>query len=499
MATTISALSIKSIEKIRDDYLRTYRNALIRRGIPNPDVSEGTEIYGRATALAQQIYIASANVPIAADAQMPDTAQADDLARIAKLYDLFLRPAGPSAGALVLSATVSSAIGIVQGAQLIDSAGQSYEIATGGQYSSGKPIPIASLATGAGTNLPAGSVLRWVAPPAFVTATALVATGGLTGGVDPETYEGLRARLLERLKSPPNGVNWPSATKAAEDASTAVQKAFAFPAANGPSTMHVAVVRSATSTNKNRDVDALVLANTITPAVLAAFPEFVEVVVTTVQNSPVSISLGLALPTSDQASPPGPGGGWTDADPFPVYASLGYTGATSVTTSTRFTVLSDVAPIAGSQVCWVSTDDWQLRTAKVVSVPVASAPSYTIIIDTPFVSGNGVVIAPGDFIFPNAERMAAYVEAALDGFNQMGPYEKTSAAGLLPRALRRPVATSSWPSTLKRPFLRNLTDAGDEVFDVQYLYQSAVTPSLPSSISQGPFIFTPAQIGFYPI
>src|SRR5262249_39520042 len=155
-----------------------------------------------------------------------------DLVRIAGLYKLSLRPAGPSSGALVLSATVSTPVAIPGGSQLIDTRGLVYKVADGGPYSNGASIPITSVDTGASTNLPAGSALRWVAPPPFVNTTALVGSGGLTGGVNAEDYEGLRSRLLERLQSPPNGVNWPAANKAAEDASTAVQKAFCYQAAN---------------------------------------------------------------------------------------------------------------------------------------------------------------------------------------------------------------------------------------------------------------------------
>lgn len=499
MATTIQSLKIKSVEEIRDDYLRHYRNSLIKRGILNPDVSEGTEIFLRATSLASQIYVASTNVPLAADAQMADSALGDDLVRLAGIYRLALRPAGPSAGPLVLSATVSTALGIPAGSQLIDPSGLLYEVATGGTYTSGgSPIPIRSLATGAGTNLPVGTVLRWVAPGPFINTTATVGVGGLTGGVDAEGIEGLRARLLERLQTPPNGVNWSSIVAAAEGASTAVQKGFVFPAANGPSTVHVAVVRAPTAGNRGRDVAASVMVAEVVPGVAAALPEFVEVTTTTVQNYPITASFGVALPASPKSSPAGAGGGWTDATPFPVYAASGFVGVVVVTDSTHVAVLSDVAPVIGSQVCWLSTDDWTLRTAKVTAFSAVGA-QYSVTLDTPLVSKNGVTIAVGDFVFPNADRMPQYIAAILDGFAAMGPHEKTSTPGLLPRALRRPLAATSWPSELKRPFLRNLTDAGEEVGDADYLYRTAITPPLPTVITDPPYIVVPGRIGVYPI
>lgn len=498
MPTTIEQLKIKSVEEIRDDYLRTYRNGLIKRGIADPNVSEGTEAYTKATALAQQVYVASANVPLAANAQMADSALGDDLSRVAAIYKLALRPPGPSAGPLVLAASVTSSIAIPGGAGLIDPSGLAYTVVTGGSYAAGQSIPIASTDTGAATNLTAGTVLRWVSPPPYVNTTALVGIGGLTGGIDAEDIEGLRARVLERLQNPPNGTNWASIVAATEGASTAVQKAFAFPACNGPSTVHVCAARAPTATNKNRDIDGTVLAGTIVPAVGAAFPEFVDVLVTGAQNYPVSLAIGLSLPLSTKAVPAGSGGGWVDAQPWPFVASLGYANAVFIDYSTAFTVASDLPAAVGSTICWLSTDDWQLRTAKVVTCSSGGSPYY-ITIDTAFVSNNGVLIAAGDFVFPYAENMATYVKAVLDGFAKLGPGEKTASSSLLPRAYRRPLVSQAWPASLQRQFLRGLTDSGEEVADVDYLYRSITTPPLPALITAGPFILVPSQVGLYPL
>jgi hypothetical protein len=180
-------------------------------------------------------------------------------------------------------------------------------------------------------------------------------------------------------------------------------------------------------------------------------------------------------------------------------------GAQFVTSSTTFSLYSDTPPVLGSQVCWLSNDDWVLRTANVTAPVPAAGPSgtlYAITIDTPFVSNNGVVIANGDIVFPNAVNMATYIAAILNGFAGLGPGQKTNSPGLLPRAFRRPLVGISWPSDLNYQFLRNLTDSGEEVSFASYLYQngfpSNTTPPLPSSITQGPYILVPQQIGVFP-
>lgn len=493
MSTTVQSMKIKSQDEIRDDYLRTYRNALIRRGVADPRVDEGTEIHARATALAQQIYVASLNTPLAADAQMADSAVGEDLIRLARLRGLSLRSAGPSAGPIVLGATVDTTIPIPTGSQILDPTGALYEVAVGGSYLDGAAVTVRSIDSGTAANLAAGTVLRWLAPPPYVLPTVEVGAGGLTGGADAEQEEGLRSRLLENLANPPNGSNWASANKAAEESSPAVQKAFCYPAANGPSTMHVAVCRAPTSTSKGRAVDALVLASAVAPGVSAAFPEYVEIVTTSVVDAPVDVSFGVALPASTKAG--GPGGGWLDADPFPQWPSTGYVAVSAVTSSTQITIPATRAPVVGSTLCWLSTIDWKLRTAKVTGYTATfGGATYAITLDTPF---TGVVA--GDWIFPGAERMAKYVAAILAGFAKLGPGEKTSSAGLLPRAMRRPLATQAWPSTMVRPFLRALTDAGEEVGDADYLHRSQTVPPLPSLVTDAPRVLTPRRIGVYPI
>ena len=513
---TIASLQIKTVEQMRDDYLRTYRNSLILRGIADPDVSSGTEVHARATALAQQVYGAAVSVPIAADAQMADTAQGDDLVRVASIYRLALRPAAGSTGPLVLAASVSTPIAIPAGAQLLDAAGLTYVVAVGGSYTPGAslsgavpgfaPITITSQATGLSTNLTAGSTLRWVSPPPYCAQTAAVDLGGLTGGADAEVYEGLRARLLERLQSPPNGVNWASVNLAAEGASAAVQKAFTYAGANGPSTMHAAVARAPTASNKGRAVDPLIVAGTIVPAVYSAFPEFVSIVTTTVQNSPVDVSIGLALPASPLASPGGPGGGWVDGVPFPLDLAQGYADVTAVTSSTVFSVRSpDAVPVVGDSVCWLSRDDWQLRTARITAIVAGGGPIYAITIDTPFVGTLiGTPITVGDYLFPAATNMPGYVAAALASFAAMGPGEKLApGSSMLPRARRRPLATQSWPSAMTNAFLRPITDVGEEVAVCAYLARSVAgplyAPPYPALITDGPFVFTPGRLAFYPL
>ena len=495
MAITAETLPIKSVDELRDDYLRTYRNALIARGITNPNVSAGTEIYQRATALAQQVYVSTSNASTAANAVMPDTAQGDDLIREAALWGLTLRGAGPSAGYVVFASTVAVPSAVPLGAELIDPSGLKHTVTVGGPYSNGDAIPVESVDTGEGTNVDAGVALRWTAPPPFSQPTALVDVGGLTGGVDQEDLEDLRERFLDRLANPPLGANWAALNLVAEESSTAVQKSFCYPACNGPSTVHIAVVRRPTATNKNRDVAAVTVATKVTPAVVGAVFEYAESVVTTVTNFSVDVSIGLSIPAAKTAVPAGEGGGWLDGTPFPIDAVNGFVAVSAVSSSTEIEVSSDVAPVVGSRIAWISPSDWKYRQATVLSF--TGVGPYVLTLDTPLVSDSGVVIAINDYVFPACEQGATYTAQLLEGFARLGPGQKTDIASLLPRALRRPTVTQSWPSDINRKLLKVFT--GTEVDGADFLYRSATSPSVPGSITDPPKIYVPRNLAFYPL
>jgi hypothetical protein len=384
-------------------------------------------------------------------------------------------------------------VGIPSGAQLIDANGLTYQVLVGGSFDNGAELTVESVDTGLGTNLDAGAVLRWTAPPEFVQPTAVVGAGGLTGGIDQESEEGLRGRLLDRLRHPPNGTNWAALNLATENSTTAVQKAFCYPACNGPSTVHLAAVGAPTATNKGRAVNATIMSTKVAPAGIGAVPEYAECVVTTVQNFPVNVSFGLSLPSAKTAVPAGPGGGWLDANPFPVYATLGFVDVLDVVTSTNFQVNSDIAPVIGGTVCWLSSVDWILRTGKIVSF--GGTGPYFITIDTPFVDSAGTLIAVGEYVFPGAEQMATYIKAILDAFATLGPGEKIDAVGLLPRAKRRPLAVESWPSSLTSKFLQVFANRS-EVYAYNYLYKEATAPPLPSLVSDPPNILIPNRIAY---
>jgi uncharacterized phage protein gp47/JayE len=485
-------LLIKQPNEILEDLLRTLKAGLEDAGVSDPQVGPGTDYYILATAIANEISLAMHNVIIQADALLPDTATGADLDRLLATFGLARRAASKGRGFVELVSTQTTLV--VTGAQLISGYGLLYQVVTGGNYANGSTIEIESVDSGSQVNLEAGEILSWVNTPAFGNPKAEVSTA-VSGAVDAETDEVARARLLARLQNPPALCNWQQVAELVEALDPSVQKAFVYPAAMGPSTMHVAITGYPTDTSVSRALSDTKM-NELRSAVQGSLPEYVETTVTTVQETVCDVSFSLAIPYPEGAVNYGTGGGWLDFSPFPLTDGT-YTKATVsvATSSTSFTVTAPLSapPTAGiTQIQWIDRSDYTVKTATVLTT--SGTGPYTLTIDTPFTG-----IAVGDYIFPACTNAQTYVDAVVSQFAAMGPGEVTSEAGLLPRAKRKPLPHLSWAMKVGPEMLKALLNAGTEVLDASFYYRtSSADPTVPSDPSDGPNIFIPRHIGFYP-
>lgn len=133
-----------------------------------------------------------------------DTADADYLERWAVIWGL-VRHAAVAAGGTVTFTGVNGTA-IPAGTVLQRSDGTQFTTNAPGVIASGSAA-IAVTASDPGTDgeTAAGSVLVMSAPIAGVASSATVAAGGLSGGSDVESDAALRARLLLRIRRPPQG------------------------------------------------------------------------------------------------------------------------------------------------------------------------------------------------------------------------------------------------------------------------------------------------------
>src|SRR5215210_7421733 len=350
------AFAVKSATTIRDDILRTIRSGMIRRGIANPNVGPGSDYWLLASAVANELEVVESNSLIKADELMPDTAVDEGLRRGAAAYGITPRAASGSTGFVVLESSADAPV--IAGTELTDPAGARYTVTTGGTYTNGALVPIAAVDTGSATNLEPGTSLQWASAPAYSAPTALVSDAGLTGGTDEEDEETLRARWLARLQTPPGGGNWQHVAELAEASTGAVQKAFVYPAIQGPGTVHVAVAGYASETTRSREIDPVVVANTVAQYVRGSLPEHADVTVTPVADQPVDFTLGLAIPTA-----PTPGG-WLDTMPWP--SEKATVDAAPSSTTLIVTYAGNNPILFSSRIAWLSPVDWRLYTATVI-------------------------------------------------------------------------------------------------------------------------------------
>lgn len=484
---------------IRDGILRVIRSGLIARGVTNPNVTPGSDWYIEAQAIANQLVVVEANANIKADEMMPDTATEENLARICAIFGLEKQAAAGSTGTVII--TASASVTIATNDQLIDGQGLTYKVTTGGTYADGDSVPVQAVSTGKDTNLEEDAVLRWVSTPAFCDEKVLAGVGGFVNGIDAEDDETLRARLFALLQVPPVSGNSEHVAEFAEASTASVQKAFIYPAIQGPSTVHVACAAAPTATNKSREVATATMTGTVEPYVQGLLPEHAYSVITTVDDVNTDISIGLSLPEAPTASPPGPGGGWVNGTPWP--APVYYCSVTAVTSTTVFTVDETALPTVNvTQICWLSPYDWKLYSALVTAVSGTSG-AYVITLDQPFAG-----IATGCYIWPKCQNAQAYVDAVLGAYALMGPGQKTSNASALVRGFRHPRSAAGWPMTLGTHLTAAITSAQTEVESTQFLHRtdgtttvtgssSTVTPQVPASVSDAPKIFVPRHIGFY--
>ena len=505
-------LVVKDATACAVDMRRTIKNGMQAQLGKKVDVGPGSDYYITTTALGNELAVIGANGVLRGDAMMPDSAVNADLKRQGDMIDRTIKPAVGSYG--IVTIVSSQQTSIETGRQLTDASANRFEVTRGGIYANTEAnvlVPVRALSVGSSTNHAAGDKLQWVSAPPGCDPDVTVAGQGLINGGDAEDNESYRSRILSVYRDPPGGGNPEQVIESGEASYPSVVKCFCYPVVQGAGSMDAAVIAAPTATNKSRVIATAIMEGYVKPFMYGKFPVPPEGFnITTAADVNTDVALAIALPEAPTAQPPGLGGGWLDGSPWPAPDGLTYFKCvtTAVTDSSTFTVDAQTAPIANvTRISWVSPYDWKLYTGLVTTVS-GSAGDYTVTVDTPFSS-----IAVGCYIFPAAQNMQTYVNAALGHFAKLGPGEKTSNASALRRGFRHPAPTAtpdSWPYALGPAMLRAMTDAGTEVSSAQFLYRydgtttvtgsgGLLTPQPPASLSGAPNILVPRHIGIYRI
>lgn len=493
---TVTNLTVKSRNQIRDDILRTIKNGIISQGLStNPNVSISSLFGIVASSIADEAAIAENNCITSINQLMPDTATGLSLDRWLALYNIPRRSATSAVGAVIVSATSPAFVPL--GAQLINqSTGIVYAVTVGGTYKNGDEVEVSSIQTGPTANLSAGSTLVWANPPPFFNPKATVSTiNPLTDAATAEDDETARARLLALLAYTPGAGNPPQLIQFAVDSDAHVQSACVYPAARGPSTFDITVFGYGTTVSPDRNLDVVIFNNKVVPFIQGQIAQNNDGYISNVINQDIDISIGLTLPVANSFFNPSPGGGWLDATPLEVtaakpairvvdgYALSGNNPSIPKNTATGFWVDCPVAPIAGNiySISYLSPITLTLFNSQTNGTYNTFAhygvgghtTLYYFQTNSPFYKNinTSQIIQPGSFIFPTAQNTSIYVQNFIAYMFSMGPGERVSIAGLLPRAARFPLETFSFPYKLDNRLLKPIINSGNEVADGVLLFR----------------------------
>lgn len=488
----------KSADELRDNWLRDVRLEALARGIEDPPVQPGTDLYIRATANANADLIQYSNIAIADQAADVLSATGDALDDKRKGYGLPEVKPSPSTGNITASVLGGGTVSLTSAQQFVFPNGKRGKVASNVIVSNGDPIPVVAVDTGADTNLAAGQKIRWVAAVLNLQTEGVVAAGGLTGGLDEESDDRKRERILNELGHLRAGGNWSQKIEVALGADAALQYAFPYPALGGPGSEKVAVMRvmNPDTNDWSREVSVGEVA-IVQAAMEDAFALPFELVVQSVADEPKDVALLLALP--EFASK-----GWVNRPVWPpleggdthVEISV-YAGGLSVTVNATTTT----SPIANvSQIAWWSPNDMTFYVKTITSVGGGTG-AWVLGIDSPLVDSLSNDAAVGEFISPAAVNMAAYRDSWLTIMNGTGPGENTTDTNRADgRRSRRPTTAEKFPSDLTIKQLNALVAAHTEIADADYslpLPGSGRSPTIPGTLSDPPNVITPQNFGIY--
>lgn len=476
--------------EIRDGILRAIAFAFARRGLV-ANVLPGSEHFIRAEKYAGRVAIAIANNALALADSDPLTSTGTALVVLAGVFGVPPRPAGPSGGSVTI--VCSGLVSIPAAFQLTAPNGKKYETAgLNTAIPTGTAVSIIAVVGGADTNQDAGTILTWdSAAIGALNSRATVTAAGLTGGANADDDDALRARLLAQLANPPGGGNSAQIVKFTEDSTASVERAYAYPAVQGPASVDVAV----TAAGGSRTLSAAIVA-LARGYVVGKMPGQQEINVTSVTSQGVDVVLSAVLPFPLSAG--GAGGGWRDASPWPIAGEDAKVTAYDSGTGTA-TVDAIATPAVGNTIGIWDRVGVVMREYTIATVG-GSTGAWTIT-----VQGGFVAVPTGAYVSAGALFLAQYATAFSDAVLALGPGEKTASPEILPRGRRFPSTEVNSPADLTSLQTALVQRQFPEIADLNYALRVAtgtLTPltgaSIPATTADPPNVLTLKEFAIRP-
>lgn len=489
----LDVLPDQIIVKTRDEWLALYLRSHRLRA-PLASVAQDSEPYVTGSALADQLNIQSENAR-----QMGRTiplASLNGSALDAELAALGLPARFPQTGSqgAVIPTTSLNGSTVLAGSECTDANGQIFECTTTALYVNptgvaGANIPIAATSTGPTTNLAAGTVLTWSAPPGGLTPKAVVARqsdgSGLSGGRLAETDDEVRNRISDAYANPPaagNDAAYQTAIEFSKGHGVAVQKAFTYPAALGPGTTAFCFTLSPATPGSSRIPNATQIQQ-VRDYVVGQFPNDDGLCDCILIAQPVDVVVSVTW--ADGADD------WVDAVPWPPYYGPAATPrafvVTAASSATGFTVdcaggarSGAIAPQAGNTIGFYDQTAGTFHEKLILSVS-GSGPWVLTVDTTNGASDTTYTPMVGQRVCPWSDSLDNLIAPVLAYYGTTGPGEQFTGAALFDPGLRlrrSPRTPRFWPATITN---RLATD----ILDVDSVENAIITEGLNTTTTIG--------------
>ena len=226
-----------------------------------------------------------------------DTAETDYLERQAAIDGIARLGSSPAAGTAVF---LGSPDGIPIPAGLLlqnQSATAQYLTRASDALAGGTTtVAIEAVVGGVAGNALEGEPLTLMVAIAGVQPIALVGPGGLTGGVDAESDDSLRARALDHRRQPPQGGDGNDYVQWARGVA-GVTRAWCFPLNRGPGTVDVAFVMDGRANIIPLSADVVA----VQAAIDAVCPVTADCIVFALVSDPIAVTVHKLVPNTPAA------------------------------------------------------------------------------------------------------------------------------------------------------------------------------------------------------
>lgn len=442
---TPGVVVVPARDEIRDRYTKDYQ---LR--VPSADVGPDTQPYVDASLVADAQAPVYANAVTIGRGTLLSTSAGDWLKQMGADVGVYPRPAVGASGFVTIVAA-SGGTFIQAGTELKTKVtAKRYKVTFSALYQNGDPAPVEGIDTGPSTNVTAGTVLVFTAPPPGCgpNATVLAKSDGtgLTGGRNADDDRALRALISDVRANPPasgNDAQYQQTIRVTP--SLSIQQVFTYPAILGPGTIAVVFTLHPSRVGGSRAPSAAQTA-LAEAYVKGLMPADDSLFMAELVEFPMRVCLRV------QWAPSAPT--WIDASPWPAYVTndpvrVATLPPPSANTFRLFTTTTTTNPQVGQTIGFYDPTSGVFKRIRIGAVSTVTAgKTWDITVDRTYnASDPNFLPGPGDVASPWSESLSLVSPAVLSYMDGLGPGEQVAT---LPdpelRQRRQPPSPTKWPS-----------------------------------------------------